>query len=787
MRYEELSLPLAGGLFQIRFHQHVTVLAGLSGRDRSALIDAISNAAAGQVPGGRLVYRDRSGRRIVVRDGQMSYLDDGSDAGPALLGMNADAREMRNLLFVGAEELGLPRPLDDPAGLALQTELLAAREELLRTRSEVSAAADLRTRRERIFVELEKTEATLADLGTNADRYLHNRARTLVELEQVRSSLGAVEASSSERARDARLLAATDEVHGLADEWSVTVERLDHLLVRFRDRPKLGSEELASFVDIPDSIPAGLAQAIADYESASARCDDLESDVERLAKAPRTAAPTDTRVMVLATLDQDTLWMTHRRAVLAFEALEAARAEEERSSDFDPDVRASTEAAHTAATEAHERAERLWLPGILISTTMVCLAALLQITSLLPLVAPALVLVALVSLATLVLVPKAQARQADRAEAAALAGAGVADIHEYRSRFAENPRSARWARADMIVEDYESAMEDWASLVGNMSLEEVGELEDRVHDWVSAQDPSRRTASVEAARRSLAHAHTDLDSSARRLATLLIPFGLKLEELPMAIGPTIHERIQQGQFARLQVELGEAEEAERKITHRLEQYLASIGFEDGTLEARIGAYGWAIDGARQRERLRAEAAPHDELIALRDRLESRLSTPAPIQPSIDSSSAEDEGPHITELRRRRDQLRLEAGAISLPDEQHLNRRLAKLESRVRNLEAEISPEAGLLAARPVDHLVETLVRYRPIWPPSVGDPVPAILDDPFGATPPHLRLQLLDALTEVAKATQVVLLTDDAHVADWARRGAARGALSLLEPISEPA
>lgn len=785
MRYEELSLPLAGGLFQIRFHQHVTVLAGLGGRDRSALIDAIANAAAGQVPGGRLVYRDRSGRRIVVRDGQMSYLDDGSDAGPSLLGMNADARGMRNLLYVGAEELGLPRPLDDPAGLAMQTELLSAREELLRTRSEVTSANDLRTRRGRIFVELEKTEATLADLGTNADRYLHNRARTLVELERVRSSLAAVEATSSERARDARLLAATDEVHGLADEWSSTGEYLDQLLVRFRDRPKLGSDDLASLVDVPDSIPAGLAQAIADYESASARCDDLETDIERIASAPRTSSPNDTRVMVLATLDQDTLWMAHRQALLASEALEAARAEEERYSSFDPKVREHAEATHKAATNARARAEHLWLPGILISTTMVCLAALLEITALMPLVAPALLLVAVISLVTLVLFPKARAHKADRAESSALSGTGAADIQEYRSRFAENPRSARWARADLIVEDYQSAMEDWGALVGNMTLHEVGGLEDQVHDWASAQDPSRRTASVDAARRSLEHAHTDLDSSARRLATLLIPFGLQLEDLPMAIGPAIHERIQQSQFARLQIELGEAEEAERKITQRLEQYLASIGFEDGSLEARIGAYGWAIDGARQRERLRTEAAPQDELIALRDRLESRLSTPAPLLPSIDDSSADDEGPHVTELRRRRDQLRQEAGAISLPDEQHLHRRLAKLESRVRNLESEISPDAGLLAARPVDHLVETLVRYRPIWPPSVGDPVPAVLDDPFGATPPQLRLQLLDALTEVAKATQVVLLTDDAHVADWARRGAARGALSLLEPIPE--
>ncbi len=113
------------------------------------------------------------------------------------------------------------------------------------------------------------------------------------------------------------------------------------------------------------------------------------------------------------------------------------------------------------------------------------------------------------------------------------------------------------------------------------------------------------------------------------LSSLLVPFGIRLEDLPMAIGPAIHERVQEGKIARLQIELGEAEETERKFTQRLESYLASIGFEDGSLEARIGAYGWSIDGARQRERLRAEAPSRAELTATRDRLEAHLSAPPP--------------------------------------------------------------------------------------------------------------------------------------------------------------
>ena len=195
---------------------------------------------------------------------------------PQMLGMSTDAREMRTLLYVGSEDLGLPRPLDDPAGLALQTELFSARDELSRARKELERLHQQRARRDRVLAELEQTEATLADLGSSADRYLHNRAHTLVELERVRSALASVEADPAERARDARLLAATEEVHQLADEWSSAGEHLDQLLVRFRDRPRLSSEQLAELVDIPSAIPAGLSKAVADYESASARCDLLE-------------------------------------------------------------------------------------------------------------------------------------------------------------------------------------------------------------------------------------------------------------------------------------------------------------------------------------------------------------------------------------------------------------------------------------------------------------------------------------------------------------------------------
>lgn len=784
MHYEELSIPLAGGLFQIRFHQQVTVLAGISGSDRAALIDAFAGAAAGQIPGGRLVYRDQSGRRVVVRDGNMNYLDDGSNVGMSGLGLVTNAREMRTLLYVGAEDLGLPRPLDDPAGLALQTELLSARGELSRTKHDLEQANHQRAQRERVLGELEKTEATLADLGTSTDRYLHNRAHSLVELERIRSVLAAVEDTPAARRRDERLLAATDEVQSLADDWAGAVEHLDQLVVRFGNRARLGSDQLAELVDIPDTVPAGLAQAIADYESSSARCDHLEEDTSLLASSPLPTNHSDPRVLVLATLDQESLWLTHRRALLASEALQAARAEEERLENDDPTTLNRAEEAHTRAIETAARAERLWLPGVISATVLLSLSMLLPLADIAQIAAPFCFIAGLVALVMMVLIPKAKALKAERSAAATIAATGASSIQEYRQRFADDPGSAKWRRADVIVEDYESAMAEWHELVGDMDVDEVGMLENTVHECAAMQDPRRQQAKATSVQRSLEHARNDLKLSAQRLTTLLSPFDLVLEDLPVAIGAAVHERIQQGRYARLQLELGEAEENERKVTHRLGQYLSTIGFEDGSLEARIGAYGWAIDDARQRARLRAEAPSHEELVAARDQLAADLDRPADSLMSHDGGESAAEGPHVTELRKRRDDLRTQAATITLVDESAIERRAGKLQRRIEALEEELSPEAGVLVARPVDHLVETLVRFRPSWPPAKDDPLPAVLDDPFGAAPPALRAELLDALIEVSKATQIVLLTDDGNVIAWARSEAARGRVSLLEPTT---
>lgn len=781
MRYEKLSIPLAGGLFEITFHQNVTVLAGLGGKDRAALIDAFAAAAAGSVPGGTLVFRDQSGRRIAIRDFQLVYLDGENGETSTAMAVHADAKAMRTMLCVGADDLGLPRPMDDPSLLALQEELIETRADLAKSRGRLKRFQDNRIRRDRVLQELTHTEETLANLGSPTDRYLHERARDLVELEQIRAKISAVQASPQERERDARLLAAADGVQGLADEWAAAGTTLDDLRVKFRDRERLSSSEIATLVDLPDEAPAGLTPVIAEYESASARADHLAAELDALKSGRTVESPDDSRILVLSTVDQETLWMAHRRARMATVALDHAIAAEQAFAAEAPELVGRAEEATALEAATAERSERLWLRGMLATTILICLGILVPTAGFGVEATPALFLAAAVMFTWLVLIPKVRHRKAAATATAILAEAGASNIEEFRQRYADGPESSRWHRADQIVEEYESAMEEWRFLVGDLTVDEVGELEERVLDWAEASSPEARKARLTSLERSLQHARSDRDAAARTLQSMLRPLGLHTDALTVATSAAVHERIQRGRFARLQVALGEAEEVENKLKNRLADLLAAIGFEAGTLEARIGAFGWAIDGARRRQLMQQEAPSIDDLTATRDRLEARLAHEPPPVPSDDQGTPE-EGPHIVTLRARRDELRAEASTLKLGDEDAEARRIAKLEARTASLEAELSPEAGMLVARPVDHLVETLVRFRPSWPSAPGEPLPALLDDPFKATPEGLRIQLLNALGEVSKVTQVVLFTDDEAIAAWARTQSARGAVSLLEP-----
>ncbi len=65
--------------------------------------------------------------------------------------------------------------------------------------------------------------------------------------------------------------------------------------------------------------------------------------------------------------------------------------------------------------------------------------------------------------------------------------------------------------------------------------------------------------------------------------------------------------------------------------------------------------------------------------------------------------------------------------------------------------------------------------------------MPTLLDEPFGDLPAPAKLELLQYLLDAAQRQQIILLTDDPDVAEWARVEAILGSLSLIEPTDEQA
>jgi hypothetical protein len=430
---------------------------------------------------------------------------------------------------------------------------------------------------------------------------------------------------------------------------------------------------------------------------------------------------------------------------------------------------------------------------MLVVSLLVCGSLLLLATNLYRSIVPALIAAALAAAIWLLYLPRRAMARANQDLDAALAAAGATDLGALRHRFAEDsPDSAAWRQADVIVDEYESAMEAWNELVGGMSAQDVGLLEDEIHAHVQAYDPNQRSARGHVLSRNLQHARSDLDRASDELSALLEPYGLRLDDLPVAIGAAVHERIQHGRTARLQLELEAAEEDERKVARRLEEFLSRIGFREGSIEARIGALGWAIDEARRRTALRQLGNDPARLAAEASRLESQVAradatTSAPVPAGVMLPSARQ---HSTEAerearRRRRDDLRTELAALTPVDMGELQRHHDQLSRQLAALGLDLGLPSTTIDLDTDGRMVSTLVRLRPVWPGTPGDPMPAVLDEPFGGVPQDALNDVLALLVEVGDATQVVLLTGDPAVVAWARGQADRGVLSLLEPSTE--
>ncbi|MBA2280563.1 MAG: hypothetical protein H0W25_04905, partial [Acidimicrobiia bacterium] len=142
MRFEEFVLRVPDDEFRIRFHERLTVLAGVGPAERKALLGSILGALTGGSDG-TLTCVDWTGRRFELEafGGRVRgrYADDGSSA-PVPIGWFApDAATLRELVVLDADDIGLP--LASPRAGSDPPELTEARASLATVTAELATAS----------------------------------------------------------------------------------------------------------------------------------------------------------------------------------------------------------------------------------------------------------------------------------------------------------------------------------------------------------------------------------------------------------------------------------------------------------------------------------------------------------------------------------------------------------------------------------------------------------------------------------------------------------------------
>ncbi len=79
-----------------------------------------------------------------------------------------------------------------------------------------------------------------------------------------------------------------------------------------------------------------------------------------------------------------------------------------------------------------------------------------------------------------------------------------------------------------------------------------------------------------------------------------------------------------------------------------------------------------------------------------------------------------------------------------------------------------------------DALVARLTSVRNIGP--ARESLPLLLDDALNGLDAELKAPLLELLVRASESQQIVFMTEDSDVTEWARLEAMTGAVSILEP-----
>lgn len=786
MRFEDLSLRIPGDELRMRFHKRITVLSGLEGPERRALVDSLLGTLA-DGPAGQtvLTYHDAQGQRVTVSrtpEGAVLHTYDDGSAAPDLMGvLGFDSARLNELCHVDEAGLGL---FAADLGMPEPPELAEARAALTAITHELDAALAARQAVEALREEVAEIDERLreADEGGAKRRY----ARLLAQLERVRAEAAAARTGDVGAASDRRFMQHGRDAVRLAKRWTQVNARLEEARERFGRRERLEEATIAQAEATPDRVPAKLDNLVRVYSDAEARRQQLADHLASLATA-RLPEPSHPAVVRLAAADQDAVWGTARHALET-----AAQLDEEslalgglETVGVNLDVATEIEMAHAAVEDAERLLTTRRKQGLLATGG----AGLVGVATLpiVPLVAP----VALVGAAGVALWsflgPRKRLEEAEADEQTVLKKAGVPTYLSFHMRRIDatiDPNARE--RLHLSAMEHRVALSDWQELAGDLAPADALGLEQEVRRYAAAVANLGGAADeIDAVRRELGEVAEPAAEKARAaLMRACAPFGV--DDPDMAAG-MVRQQAELAATAHLQRQLEKAEAEEAEARDELETIIAHTGIDGPDMLSRVAALEEAVAGARRRDQARTHTRSREEIEAELGRLEAlarrehRPEWGATVEPD------DSDEPDVTDLQRRRAVAAqaYETAIGFVPDVEHLMDRKAAVDRRVHVLEASLDGEGGGNGIDVEDLRRQLIARLTDARKGGTGESLPVLLNEPLIRVRGEAKWELLDLIERVADRTQVVYLTDDHDVVVWARRRAGGSSLALLEPVNE--
>jgi hypothetical protein len=698
-----------------------------------------------------------------------------------LLGL--DPGSLRRLMLLEAADLGLratgPSDNEPP-------ELREARATLAAVEAEVAGALEIRNRADDFRAQVAAIDDRIrqAEDGGAKRRY----ARLLADLERVRAEAASVRGGTVVADADRRFVAAAADLRHLAAQWHEAEERAEAERQKWGARDRLDPRTLAEALRTPDTVPAELDALAAAYEAAADRRAALNERLKALA-SDHLAEPSHPTIVRLAHADQDLVWDTARRALqtaehlegqsVALGGLEAEGVAAVAVSDI--------EAAHDAVDRAERLVDDRFLPGAAAMGVGVLIAAVGAVT--MPFVSGGGAVVVLLAGLWALGLPRRILARARHHELEVLERSGVPSYIGFQYRRLEvtiNPSATE--PLELAALEYRRAMAAWRGLAGDLPPAEALALETETRAYAAAMSGLRGAADqiAEVRRELVDEAEPALSRARQLLIDACTPFGITDPNL--AVDLVRHQAITSS-LARLQQAVEAAEATAADLRSRLEGRLAELGFSGADIRESVRAFDHARTDAQRREEARRNARPPDEVEADLARLEGLARAEHRSEWGSDVVAEDIEEPDLGALARQRQIALAECTDASrlVPDIDRLSDRRDALQRRVSVLIERLGdrPTGTIDPADLEQLLLARLAAARRVGP--LGETVPIVLNDPFEEIHGDRKWAILDTVERLAGSVQLTYLTDDVDTIVWGRRRSAAGALSLLEPVAEPA